>query len=76
MVERPTSKSSINHPSIDGYRVKVQSVRTIEVDAAENGTSIGSFVDQLLGDCYVDGWYPNKLTIEVNKFDNHPEKID
>lgn len=69
--------NKINHPAIDSYSVKVQSVRTVEVSTKEEGTSIGEFVDALMADCYTDGWYPNKLTLSINpRPENRPEQID
>ena len=71
------SKSKINHPTIDVVKVKVQSVKTVELESSNDGRSIGSAIDGLLSDCYVDGWYPNKISLEINPFPpEHPERMD
>jgi hypothetical protein len=77
MIDRPKSKSDINHPSINTVEVKVQSVRTVEFASnADGGNSIGTNIDALLADCYHDGWYPNKLTVAINpRPENRPEQI-
>lgn len=79
--DRKTSKS-VAQPvqpaqSIRKVRMKIQTVRTVEFDTAESGETVGACVEGLIADCQADGFYPNKLVIELNPDPvNRPERCE